>query len=349
MVDSSGNLYATTGNPDPVGGRATTYDYSDSILKLDPSTDFSSEPQHSPEPAGWFEPPTWEADSNSDLDLGSAGPELLPEGLIFQSYKRGTGFLVHTATMGPGANAAYEGKACEGGGSWGGDAYDEGVIYVACTGGVTALKLNSSAPSFSVLWHGPSDANGTPIVSGGHVWVLSTPFESGGGTKLYGLDPATGATQVTETLPSAVVDHFASPSAAGGRLFVSTGSTVTAYQIAQLVPEETPAPEPTTTGGTATGGAAGTTTTGGTATGGDAGTTTTGGTATGGATGRTTTGGVPAPGETPATTPPAGTPQGGAPLPTTAPEGTPTGTPGGTQGATPKTQARAGRPRVEAP
>jgi hypothetical protein len=66
--------------------------------------------------------------------------------------------------------------------------------------------------------------------------VLSGKFLAGGGTKLYGLDPETGIPRYTLTLPSPVVDHFGSPSAAGGRVFVATGSTVTAYQIADLRP-----------------------------------------------------------------------------------------------------------------
>jgi hypothetical protein len=61
--------------------------------------------------------------------------------------------------------------------------------------------------------------------------------------KVYGLDPATGAPRYTETLPSAAIDHFASPSAAGGRLFVASGSTVTAFQIA-APPGSPPAPPP---------------------------------------------------------------------------------------------------------
>jgi hypothetical protein len=192
--------------------------------------------------------------------------------------------------------------------------------------------LNPSAPSFTILWHGPSDANGTPIVSGGRVWVLTTPFGSGGGTKLYGLDPATGAAQVTETLPTPVADHFASPSAAGGRLFVSSRSSVIAYQIAQLTPEaEQPPP---LTGPT-------------------------------GPTGPTVPTGPPA-GATTGTTPPGGTLPVGEPAPPTpAPGGTtghpgetppapaetnahPAGAPGAAPGTTLKTPApEAARPRVE--
>jgi hypothetical protein len=40
-----------------------------------------------------------------------------------------------------------------------------------------------------------------------------------------------------------VIDHFASPSAAGGRLFVSTGSSVSAYQVAEPATEEPPPKE----------------------------------------------------------------------------------------------------------
>jgi hypothetical protein len=64
------------------------------------------------------------------------------------------------------------------------------------------------------------------------------------GSKLYGLDPATGVPRYTEMLPSAAVDHFASPSAAGGRLFVASGSSVTAYQTAALPASSPPAGPP---------------------------------------------------------------------------------------------------------
>jgi hypothetical protein len=101
---------------------------------------------------------------------------------------------------------------------------------------VQALAYNQAARTFTELWKGPVDAFGPPIVSGGLVWDVATGGFNGGGTKLYGLNPATGAPRYTETLPSEVADHFGSPSAAGGRLFLATGSSETAYQIAQLTP-----------------------------------------------------------------------------------------------------------------
>jgi outer membrane protein assembly factor BamB len=232
-VDGEGHIYATTGNPNPPGGKeATSYDYSDSVVKLDGS---------SLSLIGWFEPPSWREDSNSDTDLGSAGAELLPGGLLFQAGKNGTGYLLDQAGLGPSAAPVYSATVCAGHASFGGDAYAAGVIYLPCTNGVQALAYDQAARTFKALWQGPADAVGPPIVSAGLVWSVATGGSKGGGTKLYGLDPASGVPRYTETLPRGVVDHFASPSAAGGRLFLATGSSVTAYQIAQS-PQPLPAP-----------------------------------------------------------------------------------------------------------
>jgi outer membrane protein assembly factor BamB len=231
-VDGEGRIITSTGNPNPGGEKASVYDYSDSLVELSPALSL----------IGWFEPPSWEQDSNSDTDLGSAGPELLPGGLVFQAGKNGTGYLVDQATMGGGAEAVFSGQACGGAASFGGDAYVAGVVYVACSNGVQALAYNQAGRSFSPLWKGPHDAAGPPIVSAGLVWVVATHAKPA--NKLYGLDPATGAPRYTETLPSAAIDHFASPSAAGGRLFVASGTTVTAFQIALPPPGSPSIPPP---------------------------------------------------------------------------------------------------------
>jgi hypothetical protein len=224
-IDGEGHIYATTGNPNPPEGtKAETYDYSDSVIELDSSANL----------IGNFKPASWLTDSNTDNDLGSTGAELLPGGVLFQAGKNGTGYLINRATMGSAAQALYSAQVCGGRGSFGGDAYANGVIYIPCTTGVQALSYNQTAHTFTPLWRGPSDAFGSPILSGGLVWVIATGGFSGGGTKLYGLVPSSGATRYTETLPSPLADHFGSPSAAGGRLFVASGSSVTAYQIAQL-------------------------------------------------------------------------------------------------------------------
>jgi outer membrane protein assembly factor BamB len=235
-VDAAGNVYVSTGNPNPKSGqKATVFDDSDAVMSLNAAL----------QPTGHFEPPTWESDSNSDRDLGSGAPELLPGGLLFQAGKTGTGYLIDQATMSTGAPAVYSAQVCKGSGSFGGDSYSGGVIYMPCTNGTMALSYNAGARTFTPLWQGPSDACGSPIVSAGVVWTPATGICGGGGTKLYGLDPATGKPRYTLTLPSPITDHFGSPSAAGGRVYVATGATVTAYQTAVLTPLESalaPAP-----------------------------------------------------------------------------------------------------------
>lgn len=237
-VDEAGEIFASTGNPNPPPGEESThFDLSDAIVELNPSNDFVSRPYSEPQlHLGWFEPPNWLEASNSDEDLGSAGPELLPGGVLFQAGKSGTGYLVDEATMQEGAHALFEATVCAGDRSFGGDAYANGTIYVACASGVEALSYNESEKSFSPLWKGPTDAFGPPIISGGVVWDIATGGNSGGGETLYGLNPTNGETEFHETLPSPVEDHFASPSSAGGRLFLATGSSVSAYALTPGLP-----------------------------------------------------------------------------------------------------------------
>jgi outer membrane protein assembly factor BamB len=226
-VGPEGDIYATTGNPVPPEGKPGPYDYSDSVVQLNSTL----------EPVGSFEPPNWLEEGENDLDLSSAAAQLLPGGLLFQAGKDGRGYLIDQAAMAgkPGAAAVFEGQVCGGHGSFGGDAFAGGVIYVPCTSGVQALAYNQAARTFTPLWQGPVDAFGPPTVSAGLVWDIASGGFSGGGTKLYGLDPATGMPRYTLTLPSPVADHFASSSAAGGKLLLATGSSEAAYQIATPV------------------------------------------------------------------------------------------------------------------
>ncbi|HWF32440.1 MAG TPA: PQQ-binding-like beta-propeller repeat protein [Solirubrobacteraceae bacterium] len=239
VVDAVGNVFASTGNPNPPSGQeATTYDYSDSVVELNPALGLT----------GFFKPPTWQHDSNADLDLSSAAPELLPGGLVFQAGKTGVGYLIDESTLSSGAAEVFSGKVCAGAGSFGGDSYVAGVIYMPCTNGTQALAYNAAARTFTPLWQGPKDAFGPPIVSAGLVWDVASGGFSGGGTKLYGLEPASGKVRYTETLPSPAADHFASPSAGGGRVLVSTGSTVSAFQVGTVIASTAPGTGP---GGTA--------------------------------------------------------------------------------------------------
>lgn len=79
-VDEDGNLYVATGN----SFSNTEFDLGDSVIKLSPTL----------EQLDFFAPKDW-ADLNAgDVDLGSVGPAVLPDGRIFQIGKGGTGYLL---------------------------------------------------------------------------------------------------------------------------------------------------------------------------------------------------------------------------------------------------------------
>ncbi len=205
-VDGAGNVYAATGN----GASTTTYDYGDSLLKFGSTANLID----------YFAPSSWAADNADDADLGSSSPALLSGGLVYQDGKNGNGYLLSTSDLGQ----LFQAPVCA---SFGADAYEDGVLYVACSGGIQALSI--AGASFSALWHGPNNANGPPIIAGGLVWVTAWA-----GATLYGLNPSTGQAVVTQPTPP--MEHFTSPSASDGKLFLATGRTVEAYAIALPAP-----------------------------------------------------------------------------------------------------------------
>jgi hypothetical protein len=168
----------------------------------------------------------------------------LPGGLVFQSGKDGNGYLLNGADLGHVSGAVAEASGFCSGRSFGGSVYDpaNSTIYAACSAGLKALSLGAGSPPSLPAKAGfaaPTGATGPPMIAGGLVWV--TNYSTG---TLYGLDPTTGTTRSQFTIPEdgSNVNHFASPSAAGGRLFVASGDQVTAYAIA-----EPPAASQTTT------------------------------------------------------------------------------------------------------
>jgi hypothetical protein len=230
--DSSGDLYAATGN----GTSGSTYDYGDAVLKLNPSLELLE---------SWA-PADWQELDKHDLDLGSSDPVLLPDELAFEIGKQGVGVLLHTDRLGGvGAAPAAELGVC--GGSWGGGIYlpasaSGGTLYVTCSGGLNAVSvgaLGGGEPTLSPAanWNVNGNAVGPPIFAGGLVWVASYEGKPG---YLYGLNPSTGAVQFESDLGT--FEHFSTPGAGGGLLFAANGDKVTAFTIASA-----PAPSPTTT------------------------------------------------------------------------------------------------------
>jgi outer membrane protein assembly factor BamB len=202
--DSAGNLYAATGNAktaSPCNGGNTVFKLNGSLQQV-----------------GAFADPNCVSDNSSDSDMGSAGALLLPDGSLFVLGKQHTAYVVSQASM---AQRNTLGSVCF---SIGADAYSAGRIFAPCLdgSGVVALNYNSADGGLSVAWHGPGDANGPPIVAGGYVWV--TAYGTG---KLYALNPADGA--VVSWWATPAMDHFASPSAGGGRVFLGAGTQLLAF------------------------------------------------------------------------------------------------------------------------
>jgi outer membrane protein assembly factor BamB len=251
-VDAAGNVFVATGNG--AGNSTSDPEYGDSVVKLNASAT----------PLDWWAPTNWQSLDSSDADLGSSMPTLLPGGSLFQSGKDGNGYLLNGAGLGHVSSAVATASGFCSGGSFGGSVYDSGTsaIYAACGGGLRALSLSLGPPPSLAPKAGfsaPAGATGPPIIAGGLVWV--TNHSTG---TLYGLDPTSGATGYQFVIPEngSQVNHFASPSAGGGRLFVGSGNQLTAYMIAQppstmttttsLVTSANPAPMGTAVSLTAT-------------------------------------------------------------------------------------------------
>jgi len=211
-VDGAQDAFAATGN----GFDTKAFDHGESLVKYDSSA----------RELDYFAPSSWSSDNANDLDLGSVAPELLPGGLAFQGGKNGNGYLLDTTHLGGIGGQVFSAPVCA---SFGADAFAGQTIYVACADGIRALSVDTTNRRFTSLWHGPANANGPPIIAGGLVWV--TAFNN---SRLYGLDPQTGAVRVNQSTPSMV--HFTSPTADNGRLFLATDATVEAYTIGASTP-----------------------------------------------------------------------------------------------------------------
>jgi outer membrane protein assembly factor BamB len=213
VVDNAGHIWVATGNGSNTSG--TSPDYSDSVIELSSTL----------QPLQFFAPSTWATDNQSDLDLGSSSPALLPDGSVFQAGKSQTAFLLgQSALGGVGGQLAEVGSFC-GANVDGGDAFVGQVVYVPCMNGVMAVAVSASPPSLVVHWMTSSGSPGPPIVANGTVWTVqrSSGF-------LYGLSAQTGAPVVHFKI-GAVANHFPTPSAGDGLILVASVNRVHAFSL----------------------------------------------------------------------------------------------------------------------
>ncbi|HLX88848.1 MAG TPA: PQQ-binding-like beta-propeller repeat protein [Acidimicrobiales bacterium] len=212
VIDGHGNIWVATGNGSNDTG--SNPDYSDSVVELSSTLAVLQ----------WFAPTSWATDNDSDLDLGSSVPAVLPDGFVLQAGKSQTAYLLDQSNLGNvGGQVAELDNIC-GSDVDGGIAYRNSVIYLPCLAGVMALQVQTSPPSLTQLWQ-TGNSQGPPIVADGLVWSINH-----GSHRLYGLDPSTGNTVVQFKIAS-VANHFPTPSAVDGMLFATSATRVYAYYL----------------------------------------------------------------------------------------------------------------------
>ncbi len=200
-----GTLYATVGNGAAESGR---FDGSDSVLALSPAL----------HRLAFFAPTTWADDNAHDLDLGSMSPALLGNGMILADGKRGTAYLLNADHLGGIGGQLAQAPVCR---AFGGPAVRGAIAYLPCADGGLAA-VSTAGHQIRVLWRGPGDANGSPVLGGGAVWVPD--WDSG---TLYELNQATGRVRQRISL-GGPLPHFASPSLSGSLVLTGTLTGVTA-------------------------------------------------------------------------------------------------------------------------
>jgi outer membrane protein assembly factor BamB len=206
-VDEFGNLLVTTGN----GSSTLTYDYGDTVIKLSPDLKVVDR----------WAPSNWRDLNSGDVDLGSIGPAILPNGLVFQSGKEGVGYLLRLDHLGGIGGAAFAKQVCSAG-AWGGTATLGSHVFVPCGEGLVALRVSPSGPSFEVAWRADGISAGPPIVAGGAVWTVD--LNSG---RLLAFDLRTGKELLSQE--AGPVEHFTTPTAFGGRVYVAATDRVVAF------------------------------------------------------------------------------------------------------------------------
>ncbi|MDT4893056.1 MAG: hypothetical protein QOE97_2091 [Pseudonocardiales bacterium] len=197
-VDDRGRLLVAVGNGASVQG--DPYDFSDSVLAISPEAKLLDS----------FSPATWASDNAGDRDLGSQGPAVVGK-WVFTAGKSGTAYVLRLDRLGGVGGQVSEADLCR---SFGGTAVVGDVVYVPCTDGLRAVRIDG-AGQLHVLWHADGSITGSPVVGGGRIWALDT-----GAGVLHALDPDTGRS--TGSVEVGRVNRFATPALYGRQAFVPT-------------------------------------------------------------------------------------------------------------------------------
>jgi outer membrane protein assembly factor BamB len=203
-VAPSGSVYVVTGN----GASRSTFDYSNSVVKLSPDLRVES----------YFAPSNWSSLNASDTDLGSVGATLLPAlGVVVAIGKQGVVYLLKADQLGGIGGQVALRPVCTG--AWGGTAWAGSTVFVPCADGLLALSVTPT--SIVIKWKAAHIVIASPIVAAGVLWAIDT-----NSAKVYALDPSSGAVLYTAAL--GVSRHFNTLAATEGFVVAPAGTHVVA-------------------------------------------------------------------------------------------------------------------------
>ena len=204
-IDANGRVYVAVGNGEETKG---AWDHSDSVLRLSPDLKLED----------GFAPKEWQSENARDADLGSMGPALLSNGLIFIAGKGRTGYVLKASALGGVGGQLQQAPVCAG---FGGAATLGSTVFVPCTNGLMQVKIAGDG-TITKGWQASSKITGSPIIGGQTVYSL-------GGDTLYALNSETG--QQRTSLAVGAVNRFATPTLSKGTIFVGTLSGVVAVSL----------------------------------------------------------------------------------------------------------------------
>ena len=198
-VDAAGHLYVVSANGSSFPGAA--YDHTNSVLELSSSGKLLDS----------FGPTDWAQNNEGDVGLGSQGVALVGTKWALLGGKSGPVYVLRQGHLGGIGGQVSATDVCL---PYGGAAVDGSVVYLPCTDGLRAVRVDS-AGHLHVLWHASGQIAGSPVVGGGRVWALD---QSGG--VLHALDPATG--QTLQQVSVGETSRFATPAIYGSLVLVPT-------------------------------------------------------------------------------------------------------------------------------
>ncbi len=198
-VTADGHLLVVSANGAAFPGDA--YDHTNSVLELDADARLTDS----------FAPSDWAASNQGDVGLGSQGVALIGRKWAVLGGKSGPVYVLRQGDLGGIGGQVDVQNVCL---SFGGAAVDGNVVYLPCTDGVRAVRVDGSG-HLHVLWHASESVNGSPVIGGGRIWVLDP--EAG---VLHALDPSTG--QSTGQVDVGVANRFGTPALYGRDVIVPT-------------------------------------------------------------------------------------------------------------------------------